>query len=169
MSKINEPKKATINTYQALDDLFDTIPTNTELMTIDVGDEYLVEDDEESDEVGNDLPCEKDLQSDYKLARKTIRTLLGKSEAVIENMLNIAIQTESANGFAVAGNLIKQMSELSKDLVGLHKSVNDISTKSKKDAPKKEITNQQNIQQNVIFSGSTSDLLKQLKKTNIGE
>lgn len=97
------------------------------------------------------LPQEQ-TDDDFDLARGTLRNLIHKNEAVLDDLINLARNSEHPRAFEVVGQLVKAQSEIAKDLMGLHKQKKDIQGE---DSP-------QNIRQqnNIVFAGSTSDLMK---------
>ena len=98
---------------------------------------------------------EEDQEDDYQLARQTLRRLIMKGEHTLDDMMELAKNSEHPRTYEVAGQLMKTMSDMSKDLIGLQKQVKDL----RADSPK----NIKNTQNNVVFAGSTQDLLKFLK------
>lgn len=154
---------APINTFKNLDDIFDVEATPVENMV-----PALVKEDNTSIVPITDaqsFPSVDDLLDDYQKSRNSLRNLLDKGEHVIENMLQIAVQTESARSFEVAGNLIKTMSEVAKDLVNLHEITNKAKSKTSVE-DKKNVSNQQinNTQtNNIVFQGTTTDLFDMLE------
>ena len=58
---------------------------------------------------------EKD--SDFDLARKTLRGLISKNEEVLDNIISLAKSSETPRTFEVAGQLLKTQSEMAKDLM----------------------------------------------------
>jgi hypothetical protein len=102
-----------------------------------------------------------DQQEDYELARSTLRNLIYKSESTLDEMIELAKSSEHPRTYEVAGQLIKTVSDVAKDLLTLQKQVKDLN----KDTPEsaKNITNN-----NVVFAGSTNDLMKILKNNNGG-
>jgi hypothetical protein len=102
---------------------------------------------------------ENDQEDDYQLARSTLRKLIVKGEVALDDMIELARNSEHPRTFEVAGQLIKTMSEVSKDLIGLQKQVKDLQDKP-------EEKQQIGTQNNIMFAGSTSDLLKMLKNDN---
>jgi Terminase DNA packaging enzyme len=97
---------------------------------------------------------EMDQEDDYQLARQTMRKLLLKSETTLDDLLELSKNSEHPRTYEVAGQFMKTMSDVSKDLLLLQKQVKDL----KKDDPVKIGT-----QNNMVFNGSTSDLFKMLK------
>lgn len=97
-----------------------------------------------------------DIEDDYLAARKKLNELIGKSQQALDGMLNVALASDSPRAYEVVGQLIKTTGDAAKDLL-------DLQSKKKKlreEEPKKQNIDTQN---NIIFSGSTSDLLKALK------
>lgn len=92
-------------------------------------------------------------ESDFDLARDTLRDLIAKNNAVIDDIVSLARSSETARPFEVAGQLLKTQSEIAKGLVDLHKQKKDI----EKDDQEKIQT-----QNNIVFAGSTSDLMKMI-------
>lgn len=153
-----------INTFKTLDDIFDVEATPVEsLMPVAVESDSQLPITSTNDN-RNNFPSVDDLMDDYQKSRNSLRNLLDKGEHVIENMLQIAVQTESARSFEVAGNLIKTMSEVAKDLVNLHEITNKAKGKSVDNEPKvgnQQINNTQT--NNIVFQGTTTDLFDMLE------
>ena len=89
--------------------------------------------------------------SDIEKARSTYRGLIDDGETAIKDILHIAANTESPRAYEVAGQLIKAVSEVAKDLVAAQKG-------REKAAASTDIDKQTNI-----FVGSTKELLHLLK------
>ena len=104
---------------------------------------------------------EEEKNDDYQLARSTLRDLIGKNGAVLTDLVDLARSSEHPRAYEVAGQLIKAQSEIAKDLLGLHKQ--------KKDIEGKEASKSIKTQNNIVFAGSTSDLMKMINgdKTKI--
>jgi hypothetical protein len=92
-------------------------------------------------------------ESDFDLARDTLRDLIAKNNAVIDDIVSLARSSETARPFEVAGQLLKTQSEIAKGLMDLHKQKKDVD----QDSPEKIQT-----QNNIVFAGSTSDLMKMI-------
>lgn len=93
-------------------------------------------------------------EDDFDLSRDTLRELIQKNNAVIDEMISIARSSETARPFEVVGQLVKTQSEIAKDLLQLHKQKKELDVE----------TSDQKIQQqnNIVFAGSTSDLMKMI-------
>jgi hypothetical protein len=96
-----------------------------------------------------------DQEDDYQLARQTMRKLLLKGEDTLEELINLSKNSEHPRSYEVAGQFIKTLSDVSKDLLGLQKQVKELQS----DDPV-----QIGTQNNVVFAGSTSELMKLLGK-----
>jgi hypothetical protein len=92
---------------------------------------------------------------DFDLARNTLRNLINKNDDVMSELINIAKNSEHPRAFEVVGKLVEAQTNIAKELVGLHKTKTDI--EGKPSEPSKIGT-----QNNIVFSGSTSDLMKMI-------
>ena len=93
---------------------------------------------------------------DFELARNTLRDLIGKNNAVITDLVDLARNSEAPRAFEVVSQMIKTQSEIAKDLIGIHKQKKDIEGDSSR-----QIVQTQN---NVVFAGSTADLMKMISQ-----
>jgi hypothetical protein len=103
-----------------------------------------------------------DQEDDYQLARSTLRNLIYKSENTLDDMIELAKNSEHPRTYEVAGQLIKTVSDVAKDLIELQKKVKDL--KDGDSVSAKNVTNN-----NVVFAGSTADLFKMLKNKDDGK
>lgn len=104
----------------------------------------------------------QDQLNDYDLARQTLRSLIIKGEETLDDIRTIAKSSEHPRTYEVAGQLIKTMADTAKDLMNLHKQVKEINEPTKE---KSGI----GTQNNVVFAGSTADLLKLLNNKDDGK
>lgn len=104
------------------------------------------------------------LQNDYEYARRNMQALLETGANALEELANVARQSQNARTYEVLAGLIKTLSDTNKDLLnltGIRREIepNTVST-----------TNQTiNSVNNALFIGSTADLHKMLKKVQSGE
>lgn len=103
-----------------------------------------------------------DQEDDYQLARSTLRNLIYKSENTLDDMIELAKNSEHPRTYEVAGQLIKTVSDVAKDLIELQKKVKDL--KDGDPISAKNVTNN-----NVVFAGSTAELFKMLKNKDDGK
>jgi len=101
---------------------------------------------------------ENEIESDYDLARTTMRGLLVKGNEAIERILELAKGSEHPRVIEVAAGIIRDTSNVAKDLMQVHKIRNDVETPGSKGSTgeggetKDGVTN--------VFIGSTADLKK---------
>jgi hypothetical protein len=95
-------------------------------------------------------------EDDFELARITLRGLISKNDAVITNLVELANNAEHPRAYEVVGQLVKTQSEVAKDLMNLHKQKRDITGEQTPQSIKQ--------QNNIVFAGSTSDLMKMISQ-----
>jgi len=95
-----------------------------------------------------------EIEQDYLYQRNTFYALVEKGSTAIDGILEIAKEGEHPRGYEVAGNLIKQVAEVTEKLGELQEKM-----KRLKEVPNnapKNVTN-------ALFVGSTAELQKMLK------
>ncbi len=100
------------------------------------------------------IPHDKDPDSDFEIGRENLYKLLDKGNDAIDGILALAKEGEHPRAYEVAGQLIKTVADVSKDLLELQEKLKKI-----KDVPNtgpKSVTN-------ALFVGSTTELQKLLK------
>jgi len=99
-----------------------------------------------------------DTQTDYDLTRQTIRALMRKGEEALDELLFVAKQSESPRAYEVVAGMIKNISEVTKELIDLQKKMKDLNEESLKS------TGGLNVQ-NAVFVGSTAELQKLIRQS----
>lgn len=102
----------------------------------------------------------KDVQDDYEFARTTLRNMVEKGEEALDDMMAVAKGSEHPRAFEVTSTLINTISGAAKDLMALQKTMKAINTLPKGEEDKNPSA--QNITNNIVFQGSTKDLIKQV-------
>ena len=97
-----------------------------------------------------------DIQKDYEYTRVNLYSLIEKGQEAINGILELAGEGGSARAYEVAGQLIKSVADTTDKLMDLQKKLKDIEEDSVK------TTN--NVTNNAVFVGSTSELQKLLKQ-----
>ena len=95
-----------------------------------------------------------EIEADYEYQRKQFYNLVEKGSIAIDGILEIAKEGEHPRGYEVAGNLIKQVAEVTEKLGDLQEKM-----KRLKEVPNnapKNVTN-------ALFVGSTAELQKLIK------
>jgi predicted house-cleaning noncanonical NTP pyrophosphatase (MazG superfamily) len=95
----------------------------------------------------------KDEDIDYNYARENYYNLIERNQDAVEEMLEIAKQSEHPRAFEVVGQLIKSGLDANKELMTLHKTKKELSI---------EKSSGVNVN-NAVFVGSTAELQKLLK------
>ena len=95
----------------------------------------------------------KDEDIDYNYARENYYNLIERNQAAVEEMLEIAKQSEHPRAFEGVGQLIKSGLDANKELMTLHKTKKELSI---------EKSSGVNVN-NAVFVGSTAELQKLLK------
>ena len=101
-----------------------------------------------------DLTGEDDIEDDYKYQRDNFYNLVEKGSAAIDGILELAKESEHPRTYEVAGNLIKQVAEVTEKLGDLQEKMRKLK-EVPSNAPK-NVTN-------ALFVGSTTELQKMLK------
>ena len=101
-----------------------------------------------------------DVDADYKYQRDNFYNLIEKGQNAIEGILNVAKESDHPRGYEVAGNLIKQVAEVTEKLGDLQEKMKKL--KEVPNSAPKNVTNG-------LFVGSTAELQKMLKGNNSGK
>ena len=100
---------------------------------------------------------EDDIDNDYKYQRENFYNLVERGQDAIDGILEIAKESEHPRTYEVAGNLIKQVAEVTEKLGDLQEKMRKL--KEVPNSAPKNVTN-------ALFVGSTAELQKMLKKKN---
>ena len=92
---------------------------------------------------------------DADFARENIRTLIEKGNLAVDGILDVARESEHPRAYEVAATLIKNLSDLNKDLMEIQKRKKDLTPQAQKNG---DI----NVDK-AVFVGSTTELVKFLK------
>ena len=115
----------------------------------------IVKKDESKTELPNVVLKKNDVEKDYKYTRGQLYSLIEKGQEAINGIMEVAGESASPRAYEVAGQLIKSVADTTDKLMDLQKKLKDVN----EDSPK---TN--NVTNNALFVGSTSELSKMLKK-----
>ena len=97
---------------------------------------------------------EQDIENDYKYQRENFYNLIERGSDAIEGILEIARESDHPRTYEVAGNLIKQVAEVTEKLGDLQEKMKRL--KEVPNTAPKNVTN-------ALFVGSTAELQKVLK------
>ena len=92
---------------------------------------------------------------DADFARTNIKNLINSGSSALNNLLTVAKDSQQPRAYEVAATLIKNLSDLNKDLMEIEKRKQDLTGES---------TKNKNINvDKAVFVGSTTELVKFLK------
>ena len=131
------------DSYDSLNDTFNTDPVEVNAIT------------RENKAKSNIQKLTDDVSKDYDYTRGNLYSLIEKGQEAINGIMEVAGETASPRAYEVAGQLIKSVADTTDKLADLHKKIKEID----EDKPK----TQNNVTNNALFVGSTSELSKMLK------
>ena len=99
-----------------------------------------------------------DEDTDFQYARENLYNLIERGQDGLEELIEIAKQSEHPRAFEVVGQMIDKLTTTNKELLNLHKTQKDI--KTARGGPT-NVTN-------ALFVGSTAELQKMLKDNKDG-
>ena len=97
-----------------------------------------------------------DIKKDYEYTRANLYSLIEKGQEAINGIMELAGEGGSPRAYEVAGQLIKSVADTTDKLIDLQKKLKDVEEDTTK------TTN--NVTNNAVFVGSTSELSKLLKQ-----
>jgi hypothetical protein len=95
------------------------------------------------------------VETDSNYARENIKTLIDTGNKALNDLAYVANQSESPRAYEVLANMMKNLTEMNKDLLQLQKTKREL-------APQSEVAKGVNIDK-AVFVGSTTELLKMIK------
>ena len=124
-----------------------SLNTETNLVEVDIGENNIT-----------NLPKSKteDIKKDYEYTRANLYSLIEKGQEAINGIMELAGESDSPRAYEVAGQLIKSVGDVTDKLIDLQKKLKEVEEDNTK------TTN--NVTNNAVFVGSTSELSKLLKQ-----
>ena len=107
-------------------------------------------------ELPNVVLKKNDVEKDYKYTRGQLYSLIEKGQEAINGIMELAGESASPRAYEVAGQLIKSVADSTDKLMDLQKKMKDMDEENTK--------TQNNVTNNALFVGSTSELSKLLKQ-----
>ena len=98
-----------------------------------------------------------DIKKDYEYTRANLNSLIEKGQEAINGIMELAGESASPRAYEVAGQLIKSVADTTDKLADLQKKLKDLEEDNTKKSPN-------NVTNNALFVGSTSELSKLLKQ-----
>jgi len=104
-----------------------------------------------------------DATKDYEYTRANLYNLIDKASEAINDVLDLARESNHPRAYEVAGNFIKQTADMTDKLIDLQKKIKDLDKVDKKSAAING-----NVTNNMFF-GTTADLQLMLKRGKVEE
>jgi len=99
-----------------------------------------------------------DISKDYEYTRANLYSLIEKGQEAINGIMELAGEGGSPRAYEVAGQLIKSVADTTDKLIDLQKKLKDVEEDVGNNKGPNNVTN------NAVFVGSTSELQKLLKQ-----
>jgi hypothetical protein len=112
-----------------------------------------------STEVTTPVVTNGSVEEDFEEARGALKRAMAYSESTLQGIVNVAENSDNPRAYEVAGQLIKMFGDQAKDMMDLQGKKKKIDEVSGKPA-----ATQIGHQTNVLFNGSTSELMQALKE-----
>ena len=96
-----------------------------------------------------------DIESDYKYARTNLYNAIERGSDALEELVELAKQSQSPRAFEIVGQMIKTLTDANKDLLEVQKKVKDLKKEEQQKGP--------NNVTNALFVGNTAELQKLIK------
>jgi len=97
---------------------------------------------------------------DFEMVRQTYHDLLSKGGSSLEDMMEVAKATEHPRAFEVLSGMMKNMADISGNLMDMHKKKKEFHTNDKAPVAIEGGTT------NNVFVGSTTELQRMLQEVN---
>ena len=97
-----------------------------------------------------------DIKKDYEYTRANLYSLIEKGQEAINGIMELAGEGASPRAYEVAGQLIKNVGDVTDKLIDLQKKLKEVEEDT--------IKTTNNVTNNAVFVGSTSELSKLLKQ-----
>ena len=95
---------------------------------------------------------DEDVSADYKYSRENFYNLVERGQDAIDGILELAKESEHPRTYEVAGQLIKNVGEVTEKLLDLQRKLKEVPNSAPKNVT------------NALFVGSTAELQKMIKK-----
>ena len=107
--------------------------------------------------IKREKPQVDDIKKDYEYTRANLYSLIEKGQEAINGIMELAGESASPRAYEVAGQLIKSVADTTDKLADLQKKLKDLEEDNTKSGPN-------NVTNNAVFVGSTTELQKLLKQ-----
>jgi hypothetical protein len=101
---------------------------------------------------------DRDIDFDYELSRETHRDLLDQGQEALTKLLKVAEESQHPRAYEVAGQMLKNLSDMTDKLMALHEKRKKLEADAKKNNQMAGVSVDK-----AVFIGTTSELLKEIK------
>jgi hypothetical protein len=116
----------------------------------------IIEVEKETDNIEISPIKPDDIKKDYEYTRANLYSLIEKGQEAINGIMELAGESASPRAYEVAGQLIKSVADTTDKLIDLQKKLKEVEDDKTKTA--------NNVTNNALFVGSTTELSKLLKQ-----
>ena len=102
---------------------------------------------------------DRDIEFDYELSRETHRDLLDQGQEALTKLLKVAEESQHPRAYEVAGQLLKNLSDMTDKLMALHEKRKKLEAQA---AKSNQMAGGVTVDK-AVFVGTTSELLKEIK------
>ena len=113
-----------------------------------------------------------DARKDYRAVRGRLHQIAETGHQALEGILQVAEETEHPRAYEVVAQLVKSLTENTKQIMELHHDTEDLEEKKNKkkqttgQVKSDDTTQEKNVTNNSIFVGSTAELQDMLDQMN---
>lgn len=100
-------------------------------------------------------------REDFEFSRGALKSVAVEAQTMLHRATEVASQTDTPRAFEAVGDLVRATLETHRELQSLHKTAAEIRLATK---TAQTPTSQVNIQQGVVFQGSSEELLRLISK-----
>jgi len=153
------------NDFKDIEEVLDILPEDSEIKDLtEVEGGSIIEIQDEKDEFSKEMQDSR--RKDYKFARKNLKNAMEIGNEALEDLIEIAKNSQQPRAYEVIATLVKNVSDASDKLMDVNKKLHEIEIIAE---PEKNLKNMDklelNQQNNTYYVGSTADLQELINNT----
>jgi len=153
------------NDFKDIEEVLDILPEDSEIKDLtEIQDGSIIEIQDEKDEFSEEMQDSR--RKDYKFARKNLKNAMEIGNEALEDLIEIAKNSQQPRAYEVIATLVKNVSDASDKLMDVNKKLHEIEIIAE---PEKNLKNMDklelNQQNNTYYVGSTADLQELINNT----
>jgi len=150
------------STKEALNTIFDVpTPTTDDPVSTEIVAVAEVLPAEPAPSPVEETEAERQAREDFNFSRGALKSVAAESQNTLHRAVDVANQTDTPRAFEAVGDLVRATLEAHRELHSLHKTAAEIRLATKAATTP---ASQVNIQQGVVFQGSSEELLRLISK-----